>query len=148
MDGYSTDKLSARLITKQGPKNPNLGWGFFMPRDGQYVAKSQEGGATNAQGWTVCRKEPGRRCDECPGMGGILQGARKAVRRMSMDGRAENCSCIFRTPHFHVGRFCKEPGWRCDECPGEINQMRSVNSPLRQPLQTTLPPTRRWNCSL
>ena len=45
MDGYSTDKLSARLITKQGPKNPNPGWGFFMSRDGRYSAKSQEGGA-------------------------------------------------------------------------------------------------------
>jgi len=24
---------------------------------------------------------------------------------MSMEGRAENCSCIFRTSHVHVGRI-------------------------------------------
>ena len=36
-----------------------------MPRDGRYIAKSQ-----------------GRRCDECPGMGGISQRAREGGAAM------------------------------------------------------------------
>ncbi len=48
---------------------------------------------------------------------------------MSMDGRAENCSCIFRTSHVHVGRFRKEPGRRC----GYVQEVRVENCSLHFP---------------
>ena len=35
----------------------------------------------------------------------MTQGAREAMCRMSRDGLAENCSCIFRTSHILVGRM-------------------------------------------
>ncbi len=37
---------------------------------------------------------------------------------MSRDGRAENCSCIFRTSHIHVGRMLQGAREAMRLCPG------------------------------
>ena len=49
---------------------------------------AMEGGATHAQGWVVCRKEPW-----------------KAVRRMPKDGLADICSCNICTSTIRGGRM-------------------------------------------
>ena len=74
----------------------------WMDRMSQGV---KDGGATNAQGWAVFRKEPGRRCGYVHGWTVCRKEPRMAVRRTSMDGPANKCSCIIRTSTIRGGRI-------------------------------------------
>jgi len=118
MDRHSTDKLSARLITKQGPKpQPRLGFFYVHGRTGRclllgnsscvallsYIRVTMQYLHFHHPWWSYSARSQD---------GGAV---------MSMDGRAENCSsaiapalpyyrpsldiCIFRTSHFLVGRI-------------------------------------------
>ena len=86
-------------------KKPRTQRGFFMSRDGQYSARSQEGGAVmsrdgRAENCSLHFPHSPRPC------GSYSARSQDGGAVMSRDGRAENCSLHF--PHFPLpcGSFC------------------------------------------
>ena len=78
-----------------------------------------------------------------------------AMRDTVFDGDTQSMPLIFVGQQWDGGAvmsmdgryITRSQGRRCEYARGKINQMKIVNSPLHQPLQTSLSPTRMWNWS-